>query len=418
MKKTISILSSILIVLSLLFYTEPFSISANQALPDPFVGVNVRAIDRDYVRYITSESVNISVEDFNLVCTTWQNSNACKAYAQSLSQDVTGTITVNTTSASYYLYEYEFILDNNYVGYVTLDTFGTIYVNGNSFVVSNTSNTITINITDYSLQVINSDHWSYPLESFNAIYYCFYRNFPLDSLISFNNYQFPIFDIVPGDNIIASRIGAGDTFRWVFFMNRNVTSSVIQSNFTLSNNNLAFENYRIVNRAVITTGGTTHLIVCVDIVNSSENTFNFYITFNGTQNAKYMPIYFNSINNDYVSTDFALNFGLSNRLLDSLDYLVQGTPAAAESVDNLDDSSNQFLTDSSDLMDQEDQYNQDFNNQLQNIDFSNPTANNPNFLSSAGFVIDIFDTLIAGNPLAIFIIIICIILIAKKVFGK
>lgn len=142
----------------------------------------------------------------------------------------------------------------------------------------------------------------------------------------------------------------------------------------------------------------THLMVSVDIVNSRDSAFNYYITYNGGT-CNYMPIYCNTINDKYISTDFALQYGLSNRLLDSLDYLVQGTPAAAASESQLDDQTSAANDSFDQAVSIENDFSDDMNSALDDIDTSfSPSNMGSKFQSSAIWVTQQFDRVTSSTP--------------------
>lgn len=97
--------------------------------------------------------------------------------------------------------------------------------------------------------------------------------------------------------------------------------------------------------------------------------------------------------------------------------IANGTDETVESSNQLNNSSDDMNDSMNDLVSIEDGYNDQFNNSLNQIDFTSPTNNN-NLLASANFVITIFNGLISNNFLSILIVIVCILLIGKKVIGK
>lgn len=130
-----------------------------------------------------------------------------------------------------------------------------------------------------------------------------------------------------------------------------------------------------------------------------------------------MPIYSRNSKESFISTDFALQFGLSNQLLNDLHIIANGSTGSNSAANSLDNSSSNMNTQMNNLVGIEDGYNQQFNNSLNQIDFTSPTGNQ-NLLSSANFVITVFNGLIQNNFLSTLIIIICILIIGKKVIGK
>lgn len=146
---------------------------------------------------------------------------------------------------------------------------------------------------------------------------------------------------------------------------------------------------------------------------------NYYFDYIGSDTSYYIvPIYYGDVNNKNISTDFALRFGLSNTLLDDLHIIANGTSQSNSAASDLESGNDQMADDMNDLATIENGYNQQLNNQLQQIDFSSPLQSNAGILPAANFVITIFNGLINNNPFSVLIIIVCILLIGKKVIGK
>ena len=146
---------------------------------------------------------------------------------------------------------------------------------------------------------------------------------------------------------------------------------------------------------------------------------NYYFDYIGTDQSYYIvPIYYGDVNNKNISTDFALQFGLSNQLLEDLHIIAQGTQQSNSSVSDLDSATSDMQDSFDDFSAFENQIDTGFNNQMQNIDFTNPLTNNSGIIPAANFVITIFNGLINNNPLSVLIIIVCILLIGKKIIGK
>lgn len=379
----------------------PFSVSANQSLPAPFWGVNVKMIGRDVERYATSESISISMSNMNFNCQS-VSSGACLVYSPvSPNSSITGTISVTNGTTNYYLYEYEFILDGNYIGTVTLDTFGMIYVSGDRFTVTDTSSTININITNYNLSANNDfQRWDYPIESFP------WASYMLNSLGKryyginrVNNYMFPIFNLQNNDVIYTTTAAKAWTYDLIFYANRSVNNAANMSNFIQLSNG-SFKNYQMINRFSL--NGRLGYLCKVQIGDFTFSNANQEITLTwiGGNDSLFMPIYMNpEYDASFISTDFALNFGLSNRLLDSLEYLVQGTPAAAESESQLDDQTSAANDSFDQAVSIENDFSEDMNSALDDIDTSfSPSNMGSKFQSSAIWVTQQFDRVTSSTP--------------------
>lgn len=130
-----------------------------------------------------------------------------------------------------------------------------------------------------------------------------------------------------------------------------------------------------------------------------------------------IPIY-NGNSDSGRSLEFSLRWKLPNDLLENIETIANGTAASNDTSDDLNSGTTSMQTQMNNLIDQEDSYNQQMNNSINQIDFTNPVNQNADMLSSANFVISIFNALISNNPFSILIIIVCILLIGKKVIGK
>lgn len=126
-------------------------------------------------------------------------------------------------------------------------------------------------------------------------------------------------------------------------------------------------------------------------------------------------------NNGYSVQQQILNAILSGGLTvsDSTthDLIENGTESSQSSSDSLDTASSSFSDAAADMHSIESGYNDDLNTQLENIDFSDPFESESSLLNSSGFVITIFNNLIADNPLTLLIIIVSIVYVAIRIFG-
>lgn len=416
MKHFKSFIITLLLVLTILHVSSRQVFAEGVSGSNFILGVDVYYYDYDREYISVRESISLT--------------------ANSAGTGYTGSITQSTQSGAsiqdHYLYRYVFVLDNNYVGAVTFNAqvgssaARTYFINGDHFEVVSETYFSTFTITTENLKRSGFDTWVYPIESFNVCSYML--NNHSDRYYGINHqsdYMFPMFRIKTGDKLFSTNVSNNDNWiqTYIFFITASNTSgsnsinsiAYFNANFTLSRGECL--SYKTINRYQF--GGELGYLCQVTIGNYSSSGV-LDITYTGSLSERYyMPVYCNSqVFNKNVSTDFALIFGMSNQLLDDLHALTQATSESASSVDSLDDQTDQFAIDSGQLMDIESSYGQDFNDQLNNIDFTNPLQNNPNFLSSASFMVNIFNSLILNNPLSIFIVIICIVLIAKKVFGK
>lgn len=110
-----------------------------------------------------------------------------------------------------------------------------------------------------------------------------------------------------------------------------------------------------------------------------------------------MPIYTGYITQENISMDFALQFGLHNKLLDAF----TGNSSTDTSSDNLEDSASDFQTASESLFSYEDDMNDDLNDALSdiNVNFNVGTQLGSKFLTSASWVRNQFDSITNNTPI-------------------
>lgn len=411
-RKIGSLLGVTLIALSLFFYNPVFAetVGGNS----PIIGVNINIVDYEYgvrpyqgtVTLITDMTRWQCMSSHSTMgCQVWQSQNT----SSTVQDDITGTITYSSTSTySAYLYEYEFVLDGDYTGYITFSTNNagatttkTYYVNGGSFTLTATSLLTTFTVSSYNLISKNTGSmWMFPFESFNFIYFFANNNFRQVGLESIGNYYFPIFDVPQNTQIYRTRIAAGGVHRVIFFIDQYLVESTFSNYITLSDSTLTTTNHRIIRRLMPNmTGATTYVVYSVDIVNNGASAINYNMNYVGPS-SKFMPIYYDYPTNDYITTDFALLFGLSNDLLDNLDIIANGTLNSNNAVNSSDDIKNDFDDSASDLVSAENSFNASMNSSLENIntDFSFSSNFGNKFLSSADWVRVQFNNMTNSTP--------------------
>ena len=141
---------------------------------------------------------------------------------------------------------------------------------------------------------------------------------------------------------------------------------------------------------------------------------------------KKSPIYFIPIfvgtltNQQYVSTDFALNWNLTNKLLSDLNIVAQGTTQSNQSASSESAVNQQFASDSQQLMDFEDTMSNNMDTQLQQINTSFDVGNTfgSKFLTSAEWVRNQFNTITNNTPFGTFISFSLLIGLSLLLVGK
>ena len=443
-------------VLSILFFLlislliPPIDIYA-QSLSSPFLGINVQVtaygenaygiqLPKINIEYLGS-TVPSGYISGQLNCTspsTPTSTQPCDVFAIQNSSGTGGAsngarIYLNLqqyllefqTSAtiqhqSYFFIDYEFVLDDEYKGYVTF-TDGTIqktlYVNGNHFnyqrMQTDTSEH-SIVIDDYSLtRVVDSIMWNIPTESLNACSLWLNRAFDESGAVDFLSFyqnaynQYPIFKLndytidqsifynnVTPDNpvtiiIISPQLSSSGYTNYIDISGStisNISTSTVKSSF-----NMAYPD---------DPNGINHAWYFrrIDITTSSRGVVSVKFKANGIY---FVPIFVGTkTNQKNIGTDFALNWGLSNSLLDNIDLLANGNNPSNTSSSNLETQKDSFDTTSNSLYSSENAFNTDMNSKLQSIDTSfNPsTSFGSKFLSSANWVRTQFDNITSTTP--------------------
>lgn len=148
------------------------------------------------------------------------------------------------------------------------------------------------------------------------------------------------------------------------------------------------------------------------------NGYNFAtLNLPGTASTNIIPMYYGTeilMPNDIHKLVFG--YGIGQDVSDDITHelISNGTIDSQQAANNLDSSNQSLTTGLTDMSSAESQYNQDFNTQLNLIDFSDQLGNQQGFVSSAGFLVQTFNALIANNFLSVLIIIICILFVFKR----
>lgn len=255
---------------------------------------------------------------------------------------------------------------------------------------------------------VSSNQYYFPYESLNFIVETAGRGYAQTDLYNLGKWTIPVFS-VPADGEITHKYlyadGDNSTMTIILWVNKAASSvSSFEDYFSITNGELV----SLLSLNTFAYNGTngTRLIKIV-IRNNGQSTRNVYLY--ADTDCLIMPIYAHSNREmGFESQDFCDNFGLPYKGL---------TSEQEQAADDLDDGSQDMQDSFDDMFTIEDQYNQDLNNQIDNIDFTNPLSGNQSLLSSGNFVIQVFNGLIANNPISLLIIITCILLVARRLFG-
>lgn len=428
----------------------PFSLYANGSLPSPFVGFNVNILeiesDLEYETSINSTSgtysgtvarhtasaslsgniVAIERTSAGVTYVSTSISEGSVHGTDTMSGSITenaasesGTITLNlsSSSSSYVwqnqLLEVEMILDNDYVGYFNM-TFKrgntnlstkTIYVNGSSakftFWLEDDAYTtpgleaFSIAINSFNLSSSLYKDWNYPVESFVNILTLFNAGFQQVGINGYNDYLFPIFQedstkIISNTSVTVYQ----KKCILVMYTNRSVYNAITFNNFFTYNSNFTISDFKYVQRS--TAGWIIH--VTFENTSSSSQTLNLK-SINST--GKFTVIYNNIYYDSYpVSTDFALQFGLNNDVLSTLNIIANGTSGSNSTVSNFNQTEQTMNNTIDDYNEIENSFTDDFE---ENITAINPSDHGlslmgSKFLNSANWVKTQFDRITTGTP--------------------
>lgn len=259
--------------------------------------------------------------------------------------------------------------------------------------------------------------WNIPIESYNAVIPILNQIQPIN-INSFSYFNYPIFNCDPSVDLFKGIYTNNTGFdAWIVMLaNADIYELSRIPTFFSYNSNAVLSDYLFLSRFRDSNNTWWYLFKFKVHLNSNSTE---YITFNTKSTFKIIPIYFGWVSKTkYMSIDFALNYGFSNQLIDDLHLIAQGTQQSNSAASGLESSNSTMASDMNSMATIENGYSQNFNSQLQNIDFTNPIQQNQGILPAANFVISIFNGLISNNPFTVLIIIVCILLIGKKVIGK
>lgn len=458
-KKGVIIVSLFCLLLGYTFIA-PFKLSASsgvdlRGLEDWLLGYNIYPVqiihDREYATSLSgsSSSISGSISNVNLIQytssgVTGVSSTRPNGNGGVFSGSMTLGLTSSTTTYNLHkgLYCFELVLKDEYQGYINLQlkqgstniigstSTRSFLVNGNklqinfvlsSEVTNSSEGSFTLTINSYDLVPANEIQYGFPIESYNFITSFMEKDYEQVGIDNYNNtYLFPIFKLTANSPIYRRYLYTGEQVQIVYMTNK----ALALSDFNFSSSN--YEN------AVIT---SINRSTAVD--NSQWRglyRLNFTCTSTSTQQIKvnsdidmFIPIYANVIGNSNglydlpVSTDFALEFVLNNRMLNTLDIIALGNNQSNQSVSN-SDTTNQLASDTFETEEQLiNNAETDLNNNLNSLDIANQNNNlfgNSKFIASASWVKTQFDNLTNNNAFGYMITFSLVIGIALVIVGK
>lgn len=251
--------------------------------------------------------------------------------------------------------------------------------------------------------------WEFPIESFTWINYLFNVGYQKSSVLKIYQYTFPIFQLSSTLPILRDYTSKNAVDKIVVFAYpRNLGINSFNTYFdwyknknmnTLANDLVEIYDFQTLFRGWQDQTGTEQFrIFSFKYHCKSDSAIDLYLKSKDTSaDAYFMPIYFNFVNNTNISLDFALNFGLSNILIDYL-----SGNSAQDSINDNDDITQEF-TDQADLIvDLESSFTDDFESSLNNpsIDVNTTPQSlfGSSFTASASWLRSAFNHLTLNNP--------------------
>lgn len=252
------------------------------------------------------------------------------------------------------------------------------------------------NIRSQSVKkIVNTDYVQYyfPYESLNFIIETAGRNYNQVDLFNLGRWTIPVFSVPAGGEITHKYLyssGDNSTMTIILWINKPASSSTsFEDYFSITNGQL--DSLLSLNTFAYNGTNGTRLLKLV-ISNNGTSTRNVYLY--ADVDCLIMPIYAHSNREmGYESQDFCDNFGIPYHG-SIIDDETQST------VDNLDNTMNEFSSSANDVIDVETDIGSGFENALQDIptsfNFSNQFG--ASFISSAQWVRDQFNSLTLNNP--------------------
>lgn len=242
----------------------------------------------------------------------------------------------------------------------------------------------------YLLTITQLRQWHIPIESFVFNYFLFNSGYTISDIITYNYWDYPIFN-VPANSYIDYRwINPDQDYYFILGVNKAISSTLdLNLNFTVSSGNMIFD--EIISTTLNFNFVKFHVV----------NIDNGYFAITPNTNIKLIGVL--SMRSDYYnrknfSTDYALVWNLSNKLLDNIQLIANGSSSSNSSSSSLDSTTSNFSSNANDLVTIEDSFNSSLNSNLQNI---NPVFNlGSSFLVSANWVSTQFNNIVNNTPFA------------------
>ena len=243
--------------------------------------------------------------------------------------------------------------------------------------------------------------WNIPYESLSFVYYLLYRYEPVNLNNSyFSNY--PEFKLSNNQNIYSLFLHGNENV-W-----SNSMDMVIATDINISSSSLLIQNFgidtskfQVFNYKYLNFFNNGIFVVRFSVKNISGSNETLTIKNMENRNRTVIPIYAGyTTYSEFISTDFALNYGLSNRLLNDLDIIANGTNQSNSSASSSESTNNSLVQSQNQLFNQENNFNQNMNDSLNQIDtnFSFDSKFGSSFLRSSEWVKTQFDHMTGSTP--------------------
>lgn len=364
--------------------------------------------DKEYVGWISSKVIFTYYTDNNLTQSQAEFTRAIYVNGGTASITYAISTTANLSSGAM-VSMVQSVQNSNVVPYSELETLEDILN-----ILQDTYNYVSIDIYDELENIVSNTslandyletislyrQWNVPFESISGISYMLNKDFPIYEFRQYNDYQFPIFTISPND--IPLSISTSDQnelyseiiliVMWdrapsLSTMNRYMplTDGVWKSQERLYQFPVGNKNWLI---AKYIAGDFT-------TTTASNNITHLY-----TSDTNFTPIYFGYTGNlKYVSTDFALNFGLSNTLLDNIEIIANGTTQSNSAASDLETEASEYSEIADDVIEVEEGLTSSFETSVNQIDLNTGLNGfGGNFMTSATWVRTQFDRLTENTP--------------------
>lgn len=274
--------------------------------------------------------------------------------------------------------------------------------------------TMMLNVQDIQDFLHKYRGYTFPIESLQAVYELYGKNYVISDLFSeYGSYIYPIFRVPAWSSVFTFYKSYNREFNIILGLNRNdQTSTILQKIVPIDD--------VTINVTDSTMRGTNaYRFYNIQLICNSNSNGYADLMFNVTNDV--IPIFILDFNKRYnISTDFALQWGLTNEMLENIKIIANGTTQSNQSSESLDDSKDDMQESFNDMFEYESDFNNDMNTALRdlNVQFDVGNQLGSKFLASADWVRTQFNTLTNNTPIGTVISFSLILGIAMLLVGK